>query len=144
MGNWDRELKGNIQVFNKNTQRLEEHRRAIVHGEQELFAFTILFKPYQFGMLDTKIKMTFQQEDGTQHHIDLPIVGLVSASHSVMVEPRGSNLKGLLRQKDQADKFLGFLPPSPAIVLDVSQSLVDQQGGSRIPGQNLALFMNKS
>ena len=144
MGNWDRELRGNIQVFNKNTQRLEEHRRAVVQGEQELFAFTILLKPSQYGLVDTKIKMTLQQEDGTVHHIDLPIVGLVSTSHSVMVEPRASNLTGLLRQKDQADKFLGFLPPSPAIVLDVSQSLIDQQGGTKILGQNLALFMSKS
>ena len=36
MGDWDRELKGNIQVYNKVTNRLEEHRRAHVIYKQEL------------------------------------------------------------------------------------------------------------
>ena len=64
MGDWDRELKGNIQVYNKVTNRLEEHRRAHLNGQQELFVFTILLKPSLLGMVDSKIRLTFQHEDG--------------------------------------------------------------------------------
>ena len=141
MGNWDQELKGNIQVYNKATNRLEEHRRAHVYGQQELFVFTILLKPSLLGMVDQKIRMTFQQEDGVVHKIDYPILGLVAASSSVMVDTKDSNLKGLMRSK--GDKFIGFLPPDPAIILDVSHELVPQKGGAKIIPQNLALFKNK-
>ena len=122
MGNWDEELRANIQVYNKVTNRLEEHRRAHVNWKQELFVFTILLKPSLLGMVDQKIRMTFEQVDGTVHKIEYPILGLVAASSSVMVDTKDSNLKGLMRSK--GDRFIGFLPPDPAIILDVSHELV--------------------
>ena len=59
MGDWDRELKGNIQVYNKVTNRLEEHRRAHVIQKQELQVFTILLRPNLLGMVDQTIRLTF-------------------------------------------------------------------------------------
>ena len=97
MGDWDRELKGNIQVYNKVTNRLEEHRRAHLNGQQELQVFTILLKPSLLGMVDSKIRLTFQEEGGKIHMIEYPIIGLVASSSSVMVDTKDNNLRGLMR-----------------------------------------------
>lgn len=59
MGAWDRELHGNIQVYNKQTQRLEEQRRGILHADQTFEVFTVVVNPVKYGEINTKVVLTF-------------------------------------------------------------------------------------
>ena len=67
MGQWDRDPTGNIQIFNNHQQKLEEHRRGVIHAERDFFAFTVLLKPFKWGLVETRIKMKFQEKDGAVH-----------------------------------------------------------------------------
>ena len=59
MGDWDRDKAHNTQVFNKNTKRLETHRKGVIYKEHEFFLMTIILKPFKYGMIKTSIKLTF-------------------------------------------------------------------------------------
>ena len=59
MGDWDRDKAHNSQVFNKNTKRLETHRKGVIYKEHEFFLMTIILKPFKYGMIKTSIKLTF-------------------------------------------------------------------------------------
>ncbi len=59
MGSWDRENFGNIQVMNKNSRRLEEHRRGVIQKDKQLSLFTIIMNPIAYGPIDTEIVLVF-------------------------------------------------------------------------------------
>ena len=83
---------------------------------------TVLMKPFKWGLIDSRVKLTFKEEDGKTYHIQLPIIGSVTPSNSIILsEKNESNLNQLLpSQYQDYGKFFAFLPPDPAIVINVS------------------------
>lgn len=86
IGAWDRESYGNIQVINKNSRRLEEHRRGVVHRDKSLHLFTIILNPIAFGPVDTNVVLVFNSEDGAEFRVDLPIIGHVLPTSNLLTE----------------------------------------------------------
>jgi hypothetical protein len=77
MGKWDRDSYGNIQVFNKQSMRLEEHRRGILHKDRSLELLTVVLDPVTYGELNTSVILVFLTEDGQEYRVSLPIIGHV-------------------------------------------------------------------
>jgi hypothetical protein len=78
---------------------LEEHRRGIVYAETDFMLFTVLMKPFKWGMIDTNVKLTFKETDGTEHHVSLPIIGLVTPTNNIVLSDKhNSNLHDFLPQ----------------------------------------------
>ena len=91
MGDWDRDKAHNTQVFNKNTKRLEEHRKGVLYKDVEFFLMTVILKPFKYGMINTYIKLTFQFEHGGTHKIELPVIGFVAPIHQLIIERKDNN-----------------------------------------------------
>jgi hypothetical protein len=45
IGKWDKDTYGNVQIFNKQSMRLEEHRRGVLHKDRQLDLFTVILNP---------------------------------------------------------------------------------------------------
>ena len=78
-------------------------------------------KPTKWGIIDSKIKLTFTKMDGTEFKVNLPIIGLVTPTNNLVLNEKNiSNLESFLpityRNKE---KFYAFLPPNPAIKVNV-------------------------
>ena len=86
IGSWFEEPFVKVQTLNKQTGRLEEQRRGVVHIEKALDVITILLNPDKYGKVDTRIIFVFCEEDGTEHRISYPVIGQVLPSHNVLVE----------------------------------------------------------
>ena len=86
MGRWSQENYGNIQVYNKKTGRLEEHRRAVLHKDRSLDLFTVILNPTKYGELDTSVILIFATEEGQEYRVDLPIIGHVLKQNNLLVE----------------------------------------------------------
>ena len=113
MGSWDRENFGNIQVLNKNSRRLEEHRRGVLQKDKQLNLFTVVMNPIAYGPIDTEIILVFQSEDGQEHRVDLPIIGHVLPQSNLMTEFGNK----------QMNSFQPWTIAKPAITIDVSNYL---------------------
>ena len=86
MGKWDRDSYGNIQVYNKQSMRLEEHRRGILHKDRSLELFTIVLNPIMYGELNTSVILVFTTEEGDEFKVELPIIGHVMRQNNLLVE----------------------------------------------------------
>ena len=114
MGEWDRDPSHNTKVFNKNTKRLEEHRKGVIHLDHEFHLLTVVLRPFKYGMINTYVKFTVQTDGGAVHKIELPIIGFVAPMHQMIIERKGNNFY----QHVEADSlkknpFYGFLPAEP-------------------------------
>ena len=114
MGDWDRDPNHNTKVFNKNTKRLEEHRKGLIYADQEFHLMTIIMKPFKYGMINTYVKITVQTELGSQHKIELPVIGYVTPKHDMVIERKGNNFyQHVDVQYQRKNPFYGFLPAEP-------------------------------
>ena len=52
---------------------------------------TVVLKPYKYGMINTYIKLSFENEHGVQQIVELPIIGLVAPKHKLVSEFKGNN-----------------------------------------------------
>lgn len=91
MGRWDRDSFGNIQVYNKQSMRLEEQRRGVLGKDRTLELFTIILDPTAFGELNTQVVLVFTTEEGKEFRVELPIVGHVMKQNNVLLEDRYGN-----------------------------------------------------
>ena len=71
--------------------------------------------------------------------MSLPIIGLVTPTNNIILDEKyNSNLHNLLpSQASKANKFYGFLPPNPAIVVNVSDLIQSNQKISNRPSSLL-------
>ena len=81
MGEWDRDPNHNQKVFNKNTRRLEEHRKGIIYENHEFHLMTVILKTFKYGMVNTYVKLTFSTGNGATYKIELPVIGFVAPMH---------------------------------------------------------------
>lgn len=120
MGDWDRDKAHNSQVFNKNTKRLEEHRKGVIYKDHEFFLMTVILKPFKYGLINTYVKLTFQTELGVTHKVELPIIGFVAPMQQLIIERKGNNFYHHIDSKSHSkNTFFGFLPAEPLFQINV-------------------------
>ena len=126
MGDWERDKAHNTQVFNKNTKRLEEHRKGVIYKDVEFFLMTVILKPFKYGMINTYIKLTFQTEHGATHKIELPVIGFVAPMHQLIIERKGNNFYHHIDSGSQKkNPFFGFLPAEPVYQVNVKNHILE-------------------
>jgi hypothetical protein len=116
MGKWDRDSFGNIQVFNKQTMRLEEHRRGILHKDRSLDLFTVVLNPIAFGEINTSIILVFTTEEGKEFRIELPIIGHVLRQNNLLVSDHYGSGEA---------EFYPWSVARPAVTLNVKNYIND-------------------
>ena len=75
---------------------------------------TVVVDPSFYGLIDTSIILVLRQEDGTEHKIELPIIGNVMRSNSILAVPR-----------TKSNNFEPWLVATPAVTLRVGDYLED-------------------
>jgi len=70
---------------------MEKHRYGLVYADDVFKLMTVVMKPLKFGLVNTYLKLTFQEENGTIHKIELPIIGFVAPIHQLVIERKGNN-----------------------------------------------------
>lgn len=76
---------------------------------------TVILNPSHYGLIDTTIILVFKLEDGSEHILELPIIGNVLRQNAVLAEHQGT----------RPAKFEPWLIAAPAITLNVAPYLTD-------------------
>ena len=58
--------------------------RIAIPRDKEFQLIVVALKPFKYGMINTYIKLTFENEQGVAHHVELPVIGFVAPKHAMV------------------------------------------------------------
>ena len=85
---------------------------------------TVVLKPFKYGMINTYIKLSFENEQGAVQQVELPVIGLVAPKHKLVAEFKGNNFYELAREASLNAGLYPFLPAEPLQEINLSEDLI--------------------